>query len=68
MDLRKAFDQGMAAGIFLMLGANAVYWLISSWTSEVDGMRTILVVIQLIVGLGVAAWFIFRRARYPKTA
>lgn len=68
MDLRKAFDQGMAAGIFLMLAADAVYWFISSWTPEVGIGRTILVTIQLIVGIGVAAWFLFRRTQYSKTA
>ena len=68
MDLRKAFDQGMAAGVFLMLGANAVYWFISSWSSEVSTVRTILVTIQLIIGIGVATWFLFRRTRFSKTA
>ncbi len=65
MDLRKAFDQGMGAGIFLMLTADAAYWLISTWSSEVSPVRTALVIIQLIVGIGVAAWFLFRRTRYP---
>ncbi len=68
MDPRRAFDQGMLAGIFLMLGADAVYWFISTWSPEVSLVRTILVIIQLIVGIGVAAWFLFRRTRYPKTA
>jgi len=68
MDLRKAFDQGMAAGVFLMLAANAVYWFISSWSSEVSSVRTILVIIQLIIGIGVATWFLFRRTRFSKTA
>lgn len=66
MDLRKAFDQGMAAGIFIMLAADAVYWFISSWTPEVSTGRTILVAIQLVVGISVAAWFLFRRTRYSK--
>jgi hypothetical protein len=68
MDLRKVFDQGMAAGVFLMLGANAVYWFISSWTPEVSTVRTILVTIQLIIGIGVAIWLLFRRARFSKAA
>ncbi len=68
MDLRKAFDQGMVAGVFLMLGANAVYWFISFWNSEVSPVKTILVTIQLVVGFGAAAWFLFRRTRYPKPA
>jgi hypothetical protein len=68
MDLRKAFDQGMVAGVFLMLGANAIYWFISSWTPQVSTVRVILVTIQLIVGMGVAAWFLLRRKRYAKTA
>jgi hypothetical protein len=64
MDLRRAFDQGMVAGVFLMLGANAVYWFISSWSLEVSNVRTILVIIQLILGIGVAAWLLFRRTKY----
>jgi hypothetical protein len=67
MDLRKAFDQGMAAGVFLMLGASAVYWFISSWSPEVSIVRTILVTIQFIIGIGVATWLLFRRARLSKT-
>ena len=68
MDLRKVFDQGMAAGVFLMLGANAVYWFIGSWTPEVSTVRTVLVTIQLIIGIGVATWLLFRQARFSKTA
>ncbi len=68
VSLRRAFDQGMAAGIFLMLGADAVYWFVSTWTPGVSTLRAVLVAIQLIVGLGVAAWFLFRRSRYPGTA
>ncbi len=68
MTLQKAFDYGMLAGVFLMLGANGVYWFISSWSSEISLMQTILVIIQLVIGIGVAAWFLIRRARYSKTA
>jgi membrane protein YdbS with pleckstrin-like domain len=67
VNLQKAFDQGMVAGVFLMLAASAVYWFISSWSSEISLARTILVILQLILGIGVAAWFLFRRTRYSKT-
>jgi hypothetical protein len=66
MNPRRAFDQGMVAGVFLMLGGNAFYWMISSWSSGISLVRTILVIIQLIVGIGIAAWFVFRRTQYPK--
>ncbi len=68
MDLRKAFDQGLVAGIFLMLGIDAIYWFISAWTPEVSVVKTILVIIQFIVGMGLAAWFLFRRVRFSNTA
>jgi hypothetical protein len=68
MNLQRAFDQGMVAGVFLMLGANAIYWFISTWTPEVNTVRTILGIIQLIVGIGVAAWFLFQRIRNTKAA
>ncbi|PWB54427.1 MAG: hypothetical protein C3F13_06635 [Anaerolineales bacterium] len=68
MNPRKAFDQGIVAGVFLMLAANAVYWLISSWSSEINSARTTLVILQLIVGIGVAGYFLFRRTQYSKVA
>ncbi len=66
MNARKAFDQGMAAGLLIMLGADALRWFIATWTPAMSGARTALVALQLVAALGGAAWFILQRRRYAK--
>ena len=62
MSERRAFDHGMAAGILLMVGAQAMHWFISGHP-EAGSVRTYLVVLQLVGGLGGAVWMILQRPR-----
>jgi hypothetical protein len=62
MNERRAFDRGMAAGILLMMGVHAAHWFIAGHP-EAGSLRTYLVVLQLVSGLGGAVWMIVRRPR-----
>ncbi len=67
MSLKKAFDRGLIAGMLLMLGAQAVYWFIGGHP-DASSVRTALVVVQCVVGLGGGAWLIGLRARLSESA
>lgn len=61
MNDTRAFQRGLLAGTLMMLGANAVHWFISH--PEVSTSRTVMVGLQLAIGLGGAAWLVFRHRR-----
>ena len=62
MSERRAFNHGMVAGILLMVGAQAAHWFIAGHP-DAGSVRMYLVVLQLVSGLGGAAWMILRRPR-----
>lgn len=62
MSERRVFGRGVVAGVLLMLGAQAANWLIGA-NPPSGSLRTYLVALQLVVGLGGAAWLMLRRLR-----
>lgn len=53
--------------LLAFVGAQAVHWLLTpSAQNDASTARTVAVVLQALVGLGAAAWLLFR-ARSPRT-
>lgn len=62
MSSKKAFDRGMFAGILLMLGAQGLYWFITtSAHPDASSLRTALVALQCVVGFGGTLWLLRSR-------
>ena len=62
MNSQRAFDLGLVAGVLVMIGANAVYWFVGGHPPA-SSIRTGLVWVQMIVGLGGAVALLLRRPR-----
>lgn len=62
MNSQRAFDFGLAAGVLAMAGADAVYWFVGGHPPA-SPLRTGLVWVQVIVGLGGAVTLLLRRPR-----
>lgn len=61
-DPRRVFDNGMLAGMALMLGGISVNWLITPMSHpDASTARTIGIAVQAVVSFGLALWLILRR-------
>lgn len=65
----RSFERGVAAGILLMLGADAGHWFITPAAHPTATLaQTAGVWAQLIVGLGGSGWMLWRARRAAHSA
>jgi hypothetical protein len=59
----SSFNRGMAAGMLLTIGSQALYWFLSS-SSHPDSstLREYAVAAEAVVGLGAGFWLVARRS------
>lgn len=55
----------MLAGVLAMIGASAAHWLITPIQHpDASNMQQLLVVLQLLIGLGGALWLTLRERKH----
>jgi hypothetical protein len=59
MSKSSGFDRGVLAGMLIAFGAFSGNWLITPHP-DASTLRTIGVVVQAVLGIGVGAWLIVR--------
>lgn len=65
MSKSSGFDRGVLAGMLIMIGAASGNWLITPHPGS-STLRTIGVVAQAVLALGVGAWLIVRERSLQK--
>ncbi|MGZ3332149.1 MAG: hypothetical protein ACXU91_12855 [Gemmatimonadaceae bacterium] len=67
MSKSSGFDRGVLAGMLIVFGAVSGNWLITpAQHPDASTLRTIGVVAQLVLGIGVGAWLIVRERSLQK--
>ena len=67
MSKSSGFDRGVLAGMLIAFGAFSVNWLITpAQHPDASTLRTIGVVAQAVVGIGVGVWMIVRERNLQK--
>jgi hypothetical protein len=65
MSKSSGFDRGVLAGMLIAFGAFSGNWLITSHPGA-STLRTIGVVAQVVLGIGIGAWLIVRERSLQK--
>jgi hypothetical protein len=67
MSKSSGFDRGILAGMLIMVGAVSGNWLITpAQHPDASTLRTMGVVAQLVLGIGVGVWLIVRERSLQK--
>ncbi|MGZ3546093.1 MAG: hypothetical protein ACXWNY_13765 [Gemmatimonadaceae bacterium] len=67
MSKSSGFDRGVLAGMLIAFGAFSVNWLITpAQHPDASTLRTIGVVAQAVLGIGIGVWMIVRERSLQK--